>query len=165
MLQFLERLNVVNYTDSFLSGQEINQYASLTILGNCFHNFLSCEQLSCNPMTTDFLNNLLHCTVQWEDTLLRLPISCIALSSGKIHYCDFPNHLPSIVCVEHISSVFIAFHGGGFWSTSVRQIIDILVAISEVFHPILHAAGTHEGITIDMTKLNKDILQQNCSLL
>jgi hypothetical protein len=52
--------------------------------------------------------------------------------------------------------VFIAFHGGGSWSTSARQICSIPVAISEVFYPILHTAGTHEGISIDMTELNKD---------
>jgi hypothetical protein len=88
----------------------------------------------------------------------------MALSSGKMHY-DFPNHLPSLICVEHINSVLIAFHGGGSWSTSARQIGGVPVANSEVFHLILHAAGIHEGISIDMTKLNKDIEQQNCSLL
>jgi hypothetical protein len=89
-------------------------------------------------------------------------ISCVTLSNGKMHYYYFPNHL---VCVEHINCVLIAFHGGGSWSTSASQIGDVPVAIPEVFHPILHAAGTHEGITIDMTKPNKDIWQRNCSLL
>lgn len=88
----------------------------------------------------------------------------MALSSGKMHYYNFPNHLPLVICVEHINSVLIAFHGGS-WSTSARQIGDVLVAISEVFHPILHTTGAHKGITIDMTKLNKHILQWNYSLL
>jgi hypothetical protein len=75
-----------------------------------------------------------------------LVISCISLSSGKLRYYDFPNNLPSVICVEHINSLLIAIHGGGFWSTSARQIGYILVAIFEVFHPVLHAAGTHEGM-------------------
>jgi hypothetical protein len=35
MLQFLEHLNPVNCIDSFLSGQEINQYSHLSISENC----------------------------------------------------------------------------------------------------------------------------------
>jgi hypothetical protein len=98
------------------------------------------------PQTPSLYHHL-HGTVQWD-----------------LRHCDLPNHFPSLVCVEHINCVLTVFHGGGSWSTSVRQIGDVPVAKSEVFHQILHAAGTHEGITIDMTKLNKDTVQQNCSL-
>jgi hypothetical protein len=40
-LQFLGHQNIVSYNDSFLSGQEIKQYASLSIYKDCSHNFSS----------------------------------------------------------------------------------------------------------------------------
>jgi hypothetical protein len=41
--------------------------------------------------------------------------------------------------------------------TVVRQIADVPAAILEVFHPTLHIAATHAGISTDMTKLIKYI--------
>jgi hypothetical protein len=37
----MERLNMANYNDNFFPGQEINQYAPLSILQNSSHNFFS----------------------------------------------------------------------------------------------------------------------------
>lgn len=76
--------------------------------------------------------------------------------SGKWCY-DFPNHHPSVFCNDHINFLPVALCGGGSWSTVARQIGDVPFAIFEVFHPKSHTVGTHTGISIDMTKLIKDI--------
>jgi hypothetical protein len=53
---------------------------------------------------------------------------------AKLCY-DFPNHHSSVFCDEHINLLLLAFHGDGSWSTAVRQISNVSVAISEAFYP------------------------------
>jgi hypothetical protein len=63
-----------------------------------------------------------------------------SLSNVKLHY-DFPNDHSLVFRIECINFLLITFCSGG-WSTAVMQIDDVPVAIFEVFHPLLHSAGT-----------------------
>jgi hypothetical protein len=51
-----------------------------------------------------------------------------------------------------INFLNIAFPCESSWLTTARQISSVPVAISEVFHPTSHTAGTHAGISVDMKK-------------
>ena len=50
------------------------------------------------------------------------------------------------------------------WLTIVRQISDVSVVNSEVFHPPLHIAGTCADISLHMTKLTANVYSQTVLL-
>jgi hypothetical protein len=96
-------------------------------------------------MTTNFLvsqtpEHLLHGTV----------------SNAKLCY-SFLNCHHLVFCDDSVNFRLITFCGGGSSLTTARQISDIPVAIPEVFHPTLNTDGNHAGISIEMTKLIKDV--------
>jgi hypothetical protein len=114
--------------------------------------FVLVPQHSGNPIITDFLvhqslYHLLHGT----------------MSNDKLYYI-FCNQHTLVFCFECIKFLYIAFHDGGSWSIIVRHSGNVLAAISELFHRTLHNAGTHAGISTDITKTIKDVWRRNALL-
>jgi hypothetical protein len=72
----------------------------------------------------------------------------VAISIAKLH-CG---HHPLVFCDEYINFLLIAVCGDCSWSNAAKQIGDAPLSIFKVFHLTSHTAGTHTGITINMTK-------------
>jgi hypothetical protein len=79
------------------------------------------------------------------------------VSNTKLYY-NFLN------CDAYISFLLIAFCRGDSRLTAVREIGDVPVTIFKVFQPMSNTAGTHAGISIDMTKSIKDVSSRNVLL-
>jgi hypothetical protein len=83
------------------------------------------------------------------------------VSNAKL--CYFPNCCSLVFCDEHINFQLIAICSGGSWSTTVRQIGDVPVAIFEV-SPVAHCWHPYKNLH-RQDKVNQSHFQQNFSPL